>query len=329
MINIFGKTDNKGKIEGKVMDLFAEAASGQLTVFKPEEEGVVDLIAKKRGEYQGGAEIGLNIRECTKDDSGELFIDQIKEGEIPIDPSLYIIFLHFDIVSQDISEYLWLFPTDKFFEMAEIVQSKDKKKAFKFSAPIDVKKESNYKRYLIPKKELPRLVVKIIEDGGKFIFPTAGFSGVVNFKTEDLKQFIIEARRSTYAGGGAAVDNPRLRGSKEFGYQRGDWFYQDIYFSGRASLIGQEVVYYNAKPVWAMSYFGDQLQEKPTEFLKYVLYNSAQDCRLGGAFEFKKKDFLYQDKGEGTLDKFKGEEKISLDEKETYKLNYQGGTIFK
>ena len=78
------------------------------------------------------------------------------------------------------------------------------------------------------------------------------------FVVETLEQFIILAKRSTYAGGGKKLLPYRL-GSHDLQFAEGDWAYHDSYF-GESDFIGQEIVYYQMEPVWGMKYFGTILK---------------------------------------------------------------------
>ncbi|MBU2539681.1 hypothetical protein KJ786_00760 [Patescibacteria group bacterium] len=319
-------TETKEKIENKIIDWVAETASGKLTIVKPPNTLVgTDIIIKKRGEYYDDIEIHLQIRECEKEIKEKVFINKISEGEYEEKLNFYFLFSSFDIVAQDISEYLWLIPADKFFEIADEIATR----SFQFKVPIDVNINSNYSKYLIEKRDLANVLIKIINDGGKLVFPETGFSEIVKIKPGELKEFITEARSKTFAGGGVEVEAPRLKGSKEMEYQKGDWFYRDVYFNGQKNLIGQEVIYYNSRPVWGMGYFGDQLSEKSAGFLKQALLKLADKCRFGEKCEIEKKEFRYEDNGSGDIGKFFGEEKIFSGGKNVYKLNYQGGLIYK
>ena len=69
-----------------------------------------------------------------------------------------------------------------------------------------------------------------------------------------LNEFVVEAKAATYVGGGVARV-PCRPSSHDIGYERGDWRYLDSYFGG-ADFAGQEVVWLESEPVWAMNYFG-------------------------------------------------------------------------
>ena len=73
-----------------------------------------------------------------------------------------------------------------------------------------------------------------------------------------LYDFILRAIAATYVGSGQPAPACRPN-SHDLKFADGDWFYLDSYFGGR-DFIGEEVVYLNGKPVWAMNYYGHILR---------------------------------------------------------------------
>lgn len=71
---------------------------------------------------------------------------------------------------------------------------------------------------------------------------------------KDLDQFIVQAKAATYVGNGNKTISCRI-GSHDLKFQKGPFSYLDSYFGG-TDFIGQEVVYYEETPVWAMNYYG-------------------------------------------------------------------------
>jgi hypothetical protein len=166
---------------------------------------------------------------------------------------------------------------------------------------------------------------------GSFIFEEGLEGGPFEEKKsvnlENLREFLTAARQNTYAASATPVDNPRLFGSTQLEFQKGDYFYRDIYFSGDKKFIGQEIVYEDSKLIWGMNYIGGQIGKLETSFLKESLMKLARTCRLGGTCEYEKREYKYQDQGQGNLEEFSGQEQIFVDDKNIYKLNYQGGLI--
>ena len=314
----------KELIREKVIDHLASSGGGQLIITEPK-EGAADLVVEKRGKYYKETKLNLYIKECEKDLERGIFFASIPERREDFQENSYFLFVGFDIVKQDVLNYVWLVPVNTFFVMTD----QDKSGGRIFEVPLDSGAESKYTRFLADKNYLASILERIFEEGNEVFSAGKKLEDFGDFKAEDLKKFITEARRNTFAGNGVAADNPRLKGSKDLEFRKAEWQYQDIYFSGKDNLIGQEIVYYNARPVWGMNYFGSQLGEKETEFLKRALSDLAEKCRFGGKCSLARKGFLYEDNGDGTMEKFQGQEQISVNQKKIYTLNYQGGSIKK
>jgi len=67
----------------------------------------------------------------------------------------------------------------------------------------------------------------------------------------ELEKFIVRAKAATYVGNGPRVFPSTA--SHDLEYHEGSFAYLDSYFGG-TDFIGEEVVYYNQEPVWAMNY---------------------------------------------------------------------------
>lgn len=75
-----------------------------------------------------------------------------------------------------------------------------------------------------------------------------------------IKDFLIEAKKQTYANNlGERIASTRLN-SKDYEYKRDNMIYHDTYFGG-TRFIGEEVVYIDNKTYWAMNYYGVTLDE--------------------------------------------------------------------
>ena len=71
-----------------------------------------------------------------------------------------------------------------------------------------------------------------------------------------LKEFLVEAKRSTYAAGDAAQKSTNEDGSTTIVFEDGDWKYHDNYFGGEP-FGGREVVFFKEEPVYIMTYYGE------------------------------------------------------------------------
>jgi len=322
------KTSNiEEEIEDKVIDWIAIESGGRLIVSKPEKNSFgADLSVGKRGDYKGKDFLFKVCSLIGPADSIKLTRDFLQE-EFKADPNFYLLFVYFDSIKQKISDYVWLIPSLQFKDIVESIKSETGQKFLRFESFLDIKQKDKYSKFLIHTKDLGALVLEAIESGGKFSFKETTLKESAIISTDSLKEFILEARANTYAANNNPIDNPRLLKSSQQEFQKGELFYRDIYFSGTKRFIGQEIVYQNLKPIWGMNYMGDQIGKSETSFLKEALLRLAGECRMGKNCEFKKREFRYEDLGQGDLSDFSGQEKIFISEKNIYKLEYKGGLI--
>jgi len=139
------------------------------------------------------------------------------------------------------------------------------------------------------------------------------------------------AKINTYASIGETSEKRLKNGGKKFEYMKDDFYYRDIYF-GFNPFIGEEVIFYQKKPIWGMNYYGKVISELVTpkeiySFLKEALKRVPKNKPYRGPADFNNSDFKYTNNNDGTIEKFCGEEKIFYKNRFVYKLNYYGGFI--
>lgn len=148
---------------------------------------------------------------------------------------------------------------------------------------------------------------------------------------EQLEAFIVKAKAATYVGGGAKSRSCRP-GSHDLQLRAGDFAYLDSYF-GSADFVGQEIVYYKGRPVWAMNYYGRILKPERIEaaeagcIIQQSLSAMYQEGRFLGGFKHHTADGTYEDTSEGGVASFTGKEWITRDGIRVYELVYHGGLI--
>lgn len=146
-----------------------------------------------------------------------------------------------------------------------------------------------------------------------------------------LHAFIVRAKAATYVGDGEHVA-PCRPGSHDLRFADGEWSYHDSYFGG-ADFIGEEVVYFGEKPIWAMNYYGRILRDdlltaaQAGQMIKASLSRMYQEGRFLGGFEHIEKDLTYLDTSEGNPERFHGREIIRRGQEVAYELLYHGGLI--
>lgn len=149
-----------------------------------------------------------------------------------------------------------------------------------------------------------------------------------------IRDFLIEAKKSTYANGTAEkIESSRLD-SKDYEYKKDNMLYHDTYFGG-TNFIGEEVVYVDNKIYWAMNYYGVTLDENLGEeamdnALRPALMQvgvSENIIPVRGPREYKNGDFKYTFEVSGDLTNFSGIETIYKNDKKVYELKCNGGLI--
>ena len=146
-----------------------------------------------------------------------------------------------------------------------------------------------------------------------------------------LEDFIIRAKAATYAGGGAPAASCRPA-SHDLEFRDGGFRYLDSYFGG-TDFSGQEVVWRDGEPVWAMGYHGRVLRDdlitgaEAGATIKAALTALYGEHRFLGGFRFRRDGHDYIDIVDGDHRAFFGFEEIRVGEARAYGLRYFGGLI--
>lgn len=151
---------------------------------------------------------------------------------------------------------------------------------------------------------------------------------------DNVKQFLIEAKKQTYANENVEKVSSSRYESKDYEYRKDNMIYHDTYFGG-TNFIGEEVVYLNHKIYWAMNYYGVTLDETLGEeamdsALRPALILVGEDKNVipvRGPKEFVNGEYKYIFEVEGDLDYFSGIEIIYKNDKKIYELRCNGGLI--
>jgi len=315
------------KIENSIIDCINLGVMGRLVIFKPEKNNFgADLAVERRAKYKE-KEVYFQINSFVAPAKAKNFVKDFPQENFKTDKNFYLLFVYFDEVGQKISDYIWLIPSVQFKDIAEVMKSPGSESFLRFEAPLDIQQKNKYSKFIVNKKELGVTILNALEKGGKFVFKGFIFGEKGKINLENLKEFLSNARKDTYAANADPVGNPRLLTSTQYEFQKGNYFYRDIFFNGDGKFIGQEIVYYDADPIWGMNYMGNTIGKLETNFLKEALLKLNEICRLGGVCEYEKREFKYQDQGQGNLEEFYGSEEIFSEGKKIYKLTYQGGLI--
>lgn len=115
-----------------------------------------------------------------------------------------------------------------------------------------------------------------------------------------LEEFIVQAKSATYVGGGNKSSTPTRIGSHDLGFRSGDWNYIDSYFGG-TDFIGQEVVWHQGIPLWAMNYYGRVIRPELIDgtvagrVIQRSLSTLYREGRFLGGFTHEVEDMIYVD----------------------------------
>jgi len=148
----------------------------------------------------------------------------------------------------------------------------------------------------------------------------------------EFKEFLLEAKKATYAGDAAPSENPSRPGSKDLRYENDQFLYIDSYL-GAGKFAGTEAVWYkdngNLIPIWAMSYAGWEIGEFDIGFLQEALSagvgfsHNDVDSVVRGPQNFESsigEKLKYVTRSTGDLNNFHGWEKIYRTVKSFFEL---------
>ena len=156
----------------------------------------------------------------------------------------------------------------------------------------------------------------------------------MDINSEEFLEFLVKAKKGTYANGDASKSSSSRLLSKDYHYEDGNFTYHDTYFGG-VKFMGEEVVYYNDNILWGMNYYGVTLDSSLTEevmdkVLRVALMKVGEDksvIPVRGPKEFINEDYLYTFNVDGDRENFVGIEQIYKDDKLIYELKCHGGII--
>lgn len=146
-----------------------------------------------------------------------------------------------------------------------------------------------------------------------------------------LNHFIVNAKKATYVGSGEPVPACRLE-SHDLEYIDGEYSYRDSYFGGQ-NFLGEEIVWYQGKPVWGENYYGKVIHPElisaaeAGQMIKTSLTEMYSQGRFLGGFRYEWKDLVYIDENSGDPSDFQGKEDILRNGLLIYRLYYHGGVI--
>ena len=141
-----------------------------------------------------------------------------------------------------------------------------------------------------------------------------------------IVDFLIRAKRATYAGKGAETASSRIK-SHDLVYRENDLMYYDTYLGGE-KFAGEEALWIADVPYWSMNYVG-RVTGSPFsgDFLKEALLRVPQAAPYRGPARYENGDYAYACAVTGDDDWFQGRETIRYRGAEIYECYFHGGMI--
>ncbi|MBR6186163.1 MAG: hypothetical protein IKQ41_07855 [Clostridia bacterium] len=141
-----------------------------------------------------------------------------------------------------------------------------------------------------------------------------------------IVDFLIRAKRATYAGKGAETASSRI-GSHDLVYRENDLMYYDTYLGGE-KFAGEEALWIAEAPCWSMNYVG-RVTGSPFsgDFLKEALLRVPQAAPYRGPARYENGDYAYSCSVEGEFSWFQGKERITYQGRLIYECCFHGGMI--
>ena len=106
-------------------------------------------------------------------------------------------------------------------------------------------------------------------------------------------EFLIRAKRATYAGKGAETSSSRVK-SHDLVYRDGQYMYYDTYLGGDM-FAGEEALWISEIPYWSMNYVGRVIGENFSgDFLKEALLLVPAEKPFRGPAKHANGDYKYE-----------------------------------
>lgn len=148
----------------------------------------------------------------------------------------------------------------------------------------------------------------------------------VTYVNEEIIEFLCRAKKKTYAGKGPEC-KPSRPNSHDLEYVEGNLKYIDTYLGGE-QFGGEEALWKDDVPFWAMNYMGRVLDERFSgNFLKEVLSLVPKENPYRGPVIHQDGHYKYHCVVNGKFDWFQGYEEIYYEEIKVYECFFHGGII--
>lgn len=148
-------------------------------------------------------------------------------------------------------------------------------------------------------------------------------------KEEDIDHiidFLCRAKKETYAGKGNKVASSRPN-SYDYRYEEDQFLYYDTYLGGE-KFAGEEGLWIENTPYWAMNYVGRLVDEGFSgDFLKEALLLVPKEYPYRGPMVYQNGEYIYHCTISGDFEWFNGHEEIYHNNKKVYECIFHGGFV--
>lgn len=142
----------------------------------------------------------------------------------------------------------------------------------------------------------------------------------VQLDMRECQSFVHLAKRHTYGANGPQETLVLRHGSKDYRFQEGDYHYHDSYV-GNEVFVGEELVYHQQRPLWALAYSGKVLSDRfSSSFLKEALMRVPRNSPFRGPNQYSKGSYHYYCQTEGDFEWFQGKEIIYYEQEKVFEL---------
>ena len=147
------------------------------------------------------------------------------------------------------------------------------------------------------------------------------------YNANEIIEFLILAKKNTYAGNALEEQVSTRPKSHDLIYKNGKFKYIDTYI-GAEQFIGEEAVFIDNEPIWAMNYNGIEINERfSSNFLKQALSTVNTKMPYRGQSKFQDGDYTYICEIIGKFEYFNGKETIYFQDEKVYECNFSGGIV--
>ena len=152
----------------------------------------------------------------------------------------------------------------------------------------------------------------------------------VGLDVGSLRTFLVAANEAGYASGDERQWAKEVDGSTTITFANGEWRLHDNFFGGEP-YGGRSVVFFGARPVWIMVYYGwvepGRNAAEAYSFLRKALRAMPAEAPFRGPGHFEADGLIYANSWDGELSRFSGLERITDRGSRIYEASYAGGIV--